>query len=459
MIAVDRRNAIGSSADVVISHPSASGHRTLRGRVSTGVLWLLVLLTVLVVVAGAGVMLNLRGEQAIADDSAAPVNAASVSEIERGRYLATAGNCASCHTVRGGAPMAGGLGIETPFGTVFSSNLTPDVKTGLGTWSADHFWRAMHNGRSKSGRLLYPAFPYPNYTEVTREDSDAIYAWLRSQPPVAQPNLAHDLRFPFDTQVALGAWRALFFRPGSFEPVASESAQWNRGAYLVRGLGHCVACHSARNVFGATSEKLELSGGLIPVQNWYAPSLNDPAEAGVADWETAHVVSLLKTGVSPRGSVLGPMGEVVFRSTQYLSDDDLTSMAVFLKGLPAAPSGPAARVATATGVQREVGAAVYAKQCAQCHGDAGQGAAGAYPALAGNRTVTMASPVNIVRIVLAGGFLPATAGNPRPYGMPPFAQVLSNAELAAVVSFVRGSWGNGAGAVSEVEVLGLREGR
>jgi mono/diheme cytochrome c family protein len=431
----------------------------MRGRLSTGALWLCVLLTVVVLVAAAGVALNLRGEQAIAADSAPPARPAPAGEVERGRYLAIAGNCASCHTVRGGAPMAGGLGIETPFGTVFSSNLTPDVATGIGSWSADHFWRAMHNGRSKDGRLLYPAFPYPNYTEVTREDSDAIYAFLRSVPAASRPNTAHDLRFPFDTQVALGAWRALFFEPGGFEPVASQSAQWNRGAYLVRGLGHCVACHSARNVFGATSEKLELSGGLIPVQNWYAPSLNDPAEAGVADWDTAHVVSLLKTGVSPRGSVLGPMGEVVFRSTQYLSDDDLASMAVFLRGLPKAPPRPATTVATLSGGQREVGAAIYSKQCAQCHGDGGEGAPGAYPALAGNRAVTMATPVNLVRIVLAGGFLPATAGNPRPFGMPPFAQVLSNAEVAAVVSFVRSSWGNAGGAVSEVEVLGMREGR
>jgi mono/diheme cytochrome c family protein len=216
--------------------------------------------------------LNFREEDGIPQATAA--FSPTPAQIQRGQYLARAGNCIACHTKRGGEPYAGGLGVRTPFGTVYSTNITPDAKTGIGTWSSAHFWRAMHNGRSKDGRLLYPAFPYPNYTQITREDSDAIFAFLWSLPPAEQIKRPHDLRFPYNNQLALAVWRALFFEPESFQPDNSKSAQWNRGAYLVRGLGHCVACHSSRNMFGATSEKLELSGGLIPMQGWYAPSLS-----------------------------------------------------------------------------------------------------------------------------------------------------------------------------------------
>lgn len=398
--------------------------------------------------------LNLRGE---AGPGGAP-SVATVTQqvVERGAYLARAGNCAGCHTARGGAAYAGGRGIPTPFGTVFAGNLTPDADTGLGRWSADDFWRALHNGRSKDGRLLYPAFPYPSYTQVTRTDADAIFAFLRSLPPVVQANRPHALRFPYDRQAALAVWRALYFRAGSFEPEPDRSAAWNRGAYLVRGLGHCIACHSTRNALGATSGEAELGGGPIPMQNWIAPSLASADEAGVAHWKTEDVVALLKTGTSPHGSVLGPMAEVVFRSTQYLDDADLQAIAVFLKDLP--PVAAARRVpAPPDQAVMTRGAALYEDRCAGCHGDEGQGAPGAYPALAGSRKLTMASPINVVRVVVDGGFAPATAGHPRPYGMPPFGQSLADREIADVVSYVRNAWGNRAGAVSELEVLRARE--
>ena len=386
--------------------------------------------------------------RAVADDTAT---------IERGAYLARVGNCAACHTARGGAPYAGGRPIDTPFGTVYASNLTPDEATGIGRWSADHFWRAMHNGRSADGRLLYPAFPYPNYTRVTRGDADALYVYLRSLPPVAQPNRAHALRFPYDSQLALAGWRALFFRPGEFEPDATQSAEWNRGAYLVSGLGHCSACHSARNPLGASSSRLDLDGGLIPMQNWYAPSLVAAREAGVAHWRAEDVAALLRTGVAPGASVLGPMAEVVFRSTQYLNDADLLAITTYLRALP--PSAPQKRdEVEPSPVQVRQGLAIYKDRCAQCHGDAGEGAPGAYPAIAGNRALTMDSPANVVRVVLSGGFTPATAGNPQPYGMPPFAQTLTDAEVAAVVTALRQSFGNMAPAVSALQVLRYREG-
>ena len=364
----------------------------------------------------------------------------------------------ACHTARGGEPYAGGRSIETPFGAVHTSNLTPDAQSGLGNWSAAHFWRAMHNGRSRDGRLLVPAFPYTSFTQITRDDSDALFAYLRSLPAVFQPNQPHALRFPFDSQAALAVWRALYFKPAAYTPQAAQSAQWNRGAYLVQGLGHCSACHSARNALGATAGGLDLAGGLIPMQNWYAPSLTSPHEAGVADWPIQDIVSLLKNGVSARGSVAGPMAGVVLGSTQYLSANDLEAMAQYLKDLPPSPArapSPAAAQAPA-GTAPAVGAKLYDQHCAQCHGKNGEGIAGAYPALAGNRAVTMPQTANLVQIVLNGGYAPATEGNPRPYGMPPFVLVLSDADIAAVLTHLRQSWGNQAGGVTALDVNRIR---
>ncbi|MBU2409443.1 MAG: cytochrome c, partial [Gammaproteobacteria bacterium] len=308
---------------------------------------LLIFLAVLLAFAAlALVALNLRGEDPL-PERAEPF-ASTPAQVERGRYLALAGNCAGCHTTRGGQPYAGGVGIQTPFGTVFASNLTPSSKAGIGQWSAAEFWRAMHNGRSKDGRLLYPAFPYPNFTRVTREDSDAIFAFLRTQPSADTPNIAHRLRFPYDSQIALAAWRALYFEPQRFEPAPARSAEWNRGAYLVEGLGHCIACHGQRNSLGAIQSELGLAGGLIAGENWYAPSLRSKREAGVADWDAKDVVALLKTGVAPRGSVMGPMADVVYGSTQHLNEADLNAMAAYLKQLPASASdaeNPDARAA------------------------------------------------------------------------------------------------------------------
>ncbi|HEX3141100.1 MAG TPA: c-type cytochrome, partial [Rhizobacter sp.] len=325
-------------------------------------LWAALLLLLLLGVSVVG--LNLRDE-----DMSAPAAPSTPDQIARGEYLARAGNCANCHTAPGGEPYAGGRGIDTPFGTVYSSNLTPH-DTGLGAWTAAHFWRALHNGRSRDGHLLYPAFPYTNYTLVTRADADAIYAYLRSLKPVAQPNRPHGVRFPFNTQLALAVWRALYFSPGRFSEYAAQAPDWNRGAYLVQGLGHCNACHGSRNALGATRGPLDLGGGLIPVQNWYAPSLSDPQEAGVAGWEPQQIARLFKNGISPQASVLGPMAEVVAGSMQHLSDADLHAISVYLKSLPATHTEPKA---SAKPVLREDGAKVYDQHCARCHGDKGEG--------------------------------------------------------------------------------------
>jgi len=383
---------------------------------------------------------------------------AGADTVARGEYLTRAGNCMACHTDRGGAPWAGGRALATPFGTVYAGNLTPDVRTGLGAWSGEDFWRALHHGRSRDGRMLYPAFPYTHYTRITRADADAMYAYLRTLAPQDRPNNPHALNWPYNTQAALAVWRALYFRPGGHREEVERGPQWNRGAYLVQGLGHCSACHSARNAWGA-SEVLDLSGGMIPMQAWYAPSLTSSSEAGVADWPLADIVSLLRTGQSPSASTLGPMAEVVRHSTQHLGEPDLQAMAVFLKSVPQtqAPRPSTALPATANAVQR--GARIYGEQCAQCHGERGEGVAGAYPRLAGNRAVTLPVTANLVQVTIHGAYAPATAGHPRPFGMPPYALVLSDADIAAVLTFVRGAWGNQAGAVSELDVAQQRSTR
>ena len=390
---------------------------------------------------------------------------------ERGAYLARVGNCMQCHTATGGTPYAGGRGIETPFGVVYSTNLTADADTGMGRWTQAEFWRALHHGRSRDGRLLYPAFPYTSYTQVTRADADALFAFLQGVPAAVRPNRPHALRFPYDTQLALAAWRTLFFQPGADAPVppvppaalGAQAPAWQRGAYLVGGLGHCAACHTPRNALGASLEARALGGGLIPVQNWYAPALDKATEAGVAHWPLQEVVDLLKIGVAPQGSVIGPMAEVVFNSTQYLSDADAAAMALYLQSLPPRQSAAAeqeAQAAPAAGAVPDArGAKVYEQQCAQCHGEQGEGKAGAFPALAGNRALVMDDPTNVLRVLLQGGYLPATAGNPRPHGMPPFLQTLEDEDLAAVATFVRGAWGNRAGRVDTIDAHRARERR
>lgn len=380
----------------------------------------------------------------------------SAELLARGEYLARLGNCGGCHSVKGGAAFSGGRAIETPFGTIYTSNLTADPETGLGRWSAEDFWRAMHNGQSRSGRLLYPAFPYPSYTHVAREDSDAIFAFLQSLPSVEQQNLPHTLRFPFNTQTALAVWRAVYFRPQEWRAQSDRSSDWNRGAYLVRGLGHCAACHAPRNAWGATVNADGLGGGVIPGQNWYAPSLANREEAGMAEWPVPDVVDLLRNGVTQRASVSGPMAEVVFQSTQYLNDEDARAMAAYLQSLPTqrpGASSPALPIADPA----VRGSKLYGAHCAQCHGEAGEGRAGQFPALAGNRAVNLHIATNLVTMVLEGGYAPATAGNPRPYGMPPFRQSLGDEDIAAVLTYIRSAWGNQSSPLTTLDVYRVRE--
>ncbi|MGE7137122.1 c-type cytochrome [Luteibacter sp. NPDC031894] len=380
----------------------------------------------------------------------------AATDVERGKYLATLGDCAACHTSRSGQPFAGGRVLPTPFGAIPAPNLTPDRDTGIGAWSADDFYRAMHSGVGHDGRSLYPAFPFTSYTKATRADVDAIFAYLRSLAPVKNVATPNTLRWPYRMRPLMAAWRTLYFDEGEYTPDPKRSAAWNRGAYLVEGIGHCNECHARRNSFGAMVREPFLAGGVVPVQNWYAPDLSMGANGGLAGWTEADVVALLKTGRSARGTAFGPMAEVVMRSTQHLDDGDLAAMATYLKSLPDRDA-PRRRESAADARELAMrGAKVYTEQCATCHAADGRGKGDAYPPLDGNGSVTEPTGINTIRIVLSGGFAPATTDNPRPYSMPPFSQKLSDDDAAAVVTYIRQAWSNKAASVSPGDVRAYR---
>jgi mono/diheme cytochrome c family protein len=387
-----------------------------------------------------------------------PDTAALRLRQERGKYLAQLANCMGCHTAQGGQPYAGGKELPTPFGTFITSNITPDKGTGIGSWNEQDFWKALHEGKSRDGRALYPAFPYTEYTKISREDSDAIFSHLQSLAPVAQENPPGRIQFPYNFQPLLSLWRFIYFKPGIYEPDSAQSDEWNRGAYLVQGLGHCSACHAERNPLGAVVGAAggeTLGGGQIMGSNWYAPSLTSSSEAGSAGWPISEIIQLLTTGVSSEATASGPMADVVRQSLQHLTAEDARAMAVYLKSLPesAQRSRSSAQAINEQGrAWVERGASLYEKHCENCHGASGEGAPGIYPPLAGNRGVVMTPPVNAIRSILIGGYPPSTSGNPRPYGMPPFAQVLRDDEVAMVLSYIRTAWGNTASLVTRDQV-------
>jgi mono/diheme cytochrome c family protein len=385
---------------------------------------------------------------------------AQQSQVERGRYLAQAGDCIACHTIPGAKIFSGNRPMPTPFGTLYSPNITPDPQTGIGKWSADDFYRMMHTGRSRNGDLLYPAMPFASYTKVTRADCDAIFAYLRSVPAVRQQSRTHDLRFPYNNRALLIGWRTLYFKEGEYQSDPAKSPEWNRGAYLVQGLGHCAMCHTPINALGGSSPAQAFQGGLIPMQNWYAPSLTSNKEAGLGTWDLRDIVDLLQTGVSNRGTVYGPMAEVTYNSLQFMSDQDIRAMAVYLKALPA--DQPVAADVAQSPLRADVnqaaseGRRIYSQHCASCHGAEGRGKLPHFPPLAGNQSINMTSAVNPIRMVLNGGYPPGTRRNPMPYGMPPFAQALPDDAIAAVVTYIRTAWGNRGGPVSVRDVNQLR---
>lgn len=377
-------------------------------------------------------------------------------EVQHGAYLARVGNCMGCHTTKGGQPFAGGRRLSTSFGIFVTPNITSDKETGIGLWNQQDFWQALHQGKSRDGRFLYPAFPYTEYTKVTRQDANAIFAYLQSIPPISQSNPPNDIFFPYGFKPLLAIWRTLYFKEGVYEPDQSKSEVWNRGAYLVQGLGHCNACHTTRNMLGASRDDT-LAGGQIMGMNWYAPSLSSYQEAGSGDWAIEEIAELLTTGITKRAVASGPMATVIKQSLQYLSQEDINGMAIYLKSFTENEGGntPGVRFLVMSGsLQKHLdfGGQLYEKHCQTCHGSDGKGVPGIYPALADNRSVMMSSPLNPIRSVLNGGYPPTTAGNPRPYGMPPFQQILRNEEIALVVSYIRNAWGNRSSLVTAVDV-------
>lgn len=374
-------------------------------------------------------------------------------DIARGKALVIAGDCVACHTAPRGQPFAGGLSLQTPFGAIVAPNITPDNTTGIGSWSADDFARAMHEGRRPGGAYLYPAFPYPYYTKVTRSDLDAIYAYLRTLPPVENRVDRDTLPFPFNIRPLMAGWNMLFFKAGSFEPDPARSAEFNRGAYLVDGLGHCGACHTPFNAFGAARSDKYLEGNQI--DNWTAPNITDDARVGLGKWSVDDIVQYLKTGQNGFSLASGPMKDVVENSTSKMPASDLKAIAVYLKQRGA--SGPPASTPLAAADPRmQAGEAVFVDTCAACHMRSGAGVAHLFPKLAGSAVVTQQDPATLIRIIIAGGRAAATDSAPSSPAMPSLGYRLSDSQVAAVVTYVRNAWGNAAAPVTEETVKALR---
>ncbi len=377
------------------------------------------------------------------------------SQIVRGRYLVDVGDCTGCHTAEGGQPFAGGRPIPTPFGTIYSANITPDTDTGIGKWSNADFWDAMHDGESVKRGRLYPAMPYPWYTRLDHDDVLAIKAYLDTLPPVRNDVNDPDLPWPLSWRsVALWAWDEMFFEPGVLGADRQKPAEWNRGAYLVEGPGHCGACHSPKNFMGAVKKAHRFEGGAA--EGWFASSLEPAKGEGLGDWSVDDVVRYLKTGENDRTRAMGAMKDVVEKSTSHLQDDDLHAMAVYLKSLPADNEQRPQRASDDRDLL-DRGRLVYVDQCAGCHMDKGEGLKGVFPALAGNSALHAGDATSLARIVLEGGHSAMTAGRPEGFGMPGFAGKLSNADIAAVLTYLRANFGNQAAGVSESKVADVRD--
>ena len=373
--------------------------------------------------------------------------------IEHGRALVNAGDCVACHTAEGGQPFAGGLALQTPFGAIMTPNITPDNLTGIGSWSKDDFARAMHEGRRPGGTYLYPAFPYPWYTKVTRKDVDAIYAYLRTLPAVENRVNRNTLPFPFNIRLSMIGWNALFFTPGEFKPDPKRSDEFNRGAYLVEGLGHCGACHTPFNSFGASQNDKYLQGNQI--DNWTAPNITNDMQAGLGKWTVADIVQYLKTGQTRASLASGPMKDVIENSTSKMPDTDLKAIAVYLKERGAAGS-PAPTPLAASDTRMQMGQAVFIDTCSACHMRNGAGVEHLFPKLAGNVIATQDDPASLIRIIIAGGRAASTDALPTAPAMPSLGFRLGDEQIAAVVTYVRNSWGNAASPVSAETVKAER---
>lgn len=377
----------------------------------------------------------------------------SFSQIRHGKELVAAGDCEGCHTREGGPIFGGGRPLKTPFGTIYTPNITPDAETGIGAWTDDQFYRALHEGIAADGSHLYPAFPYPWFTKVTSADVEAIHAYLKTVPVTSYRSPANTLPWPLDDRESMRGWNALYFTSGTYVPDPKHDAIWNRGAYLVLGLGHCGACHTPTNTLGAAESDRHLQGGVL--SDWYAPSLVGDERDGLADWKEQDIVSFLKTGGTPNAVAFGPMSEVVHYSTSAMSDDDVKAIAVYLKSLPPTknhetPNRPAVGVA-------EAGQAIYVDACSACHQENGQGVPAMFPPLKGSSIVQGANATTVIRLILNGGHAVSTDQRPTGVSMPSFGWKLSDQQVANVASYVRSGWGNQAPPVSTSDVESVRK--
>jgi mono/diheme cytochrome c family protein len=376
-------------------------------------------------------------------------------KIERGRSLAVLGDCVGFHTAPGGKPFAGGAALETPFGALIGPNITPDVATGVGAWSEEDFRRAMHEGFGRDGARLYPAMPYPAYTKVTRDDVSAIWAYLRSLDPVRNEVQPNQLRFPFNVRrPATSTWDLINFQPGVFQPNPAKSDAWNRGAYLVEGLGHCGTCHTPKNITGGDRGSEALQGALL--QDWYAPDLTEDPRSGIGSWSVEEIVRYLKTGANSYDIASGPMAEAVSNSTSKMTDADLLAIATYLKDR-APRSGRAVTALAAANPRMVAGQAIYEDRCAACHSHSGAGVPNLFPRLASAPLVQSADPTSLIRVVLIGSRAVATSAAPTAPAMPAFGWNLNDTEVADVLTYARNTWGNAASAVQPEDVTKLRK--
>ncbi|WP_158811867.1 cytochrome c [Beijerinckia sp. L45] len=381
------------------------------------------------------------------------VSEQSFSQVERGRYLTTVGDCAACHTdTQGGAPFGGGRAIETPFGLVLAPNITPDRETGIGGWSDAEFANALQHGVSKDGHMLYPAMPYVYYTKAHRSDINAIRAYLSTVTPVHNKVVANQLPFPFNIRLAMRAWNALYFRAGGFQQDTAQNADWNRGAYLVQSLEHCGACHTPKSVLGGDKTSEAFQG--YAIQGWFAPNITGDMRRGIGTWSVDDIVVYLQTGHNKQAAASGPMAEEVDQSSSRMPVDDLRAMAVYLKSIPG--QDDSVKPLDASDPMMQAGRAIYDDSCAACHKTNGAGIAGLFPTLRAAPAVQSREATSLMRVVLDGAKSAATDKAPTGAAMPSYAWQLDDAQVAAVLTYIRNAWGNQAPAVSASEVASMR---
>jgi len=376
------------------------------------------------------------------------------TQVEKGRYLATAADCVACHTIQnGGKPFAGGRAIETPFGNITSSNITPDTETGIGSWTDEQFDNAVRNGVRPDGSRLYPAMPYTSYTKMSLDDVVAIRAYLNTVEPVRHAVVANTLPFPFNIRASMRVWDALYFSPGEFRPDPQKPADWNRGAFLVEGPGHCTACHTPKSFLGGDKSGERLRGSYL--QGWFAPDITNDERVGLGQWSSDDIVAYLKTGHNRITAATGPMAEEIEHSTSKLKDEDLAAMAAYLKSMPGSADSPVPL--KADDPVMVAGQAIYRDQCAACHQIDGKGVPRLFPSLAESAGVRSRDATTLIRLVLRGARSVATKQEPTAPGMPSFGRQLNDKQIAAVVSYVRNAWGRPAAAVAPDDVSKMRD--